>query len=205
MGCSLNWGVARRLICQFRSLHPEVELVVEDGDEIALADGLNAGRLNVVIAPDAARRRGWRSVVLGSERLFVVLPESHRLCASNEVQPNELKGERLLFSGHASGDLAFRKVIAELLDGQSDGFRHYPVQRDTLIDLVALGFGTTICPGGVFGAFYPKVVLRPINSDLARLTYCLFWPESHHHPAIPILQDLANAAFISQAMTATSQ
>jgi DNA-binding transcriptional LysR family regulator len=104
LACSLNRGTARRLIGDFNQAHPEIELIVEDGDELTLAHRLKNHIIDLAIAPDGTHRRGWRSLPLWRERLIAVLPERHRLCASNEVRPEDLRDEPILLTGDGSGD-----------------------------------------------------------------------------------------------------
>jgi DNA-binding transcriptional LysR family regulator len=183
LGCSLNWGAARRLVGEFRKTHPDIDLIIEDGDEITLAERLNGRQIDLAIAPEGARRRGWHTLSLEKERLIAVLPEGHGLCAANEINPSDLLAEPILMSGDSSGDRAFRRAVVEALGGHP-AFRHCAVQRDTLFDLVALGFGVTVSAGGAFGAFYPGVCLRPICSKASEIGFNLFWRADNEKPAL---------------------
>jgi DNA-binding transcriptional LysR family regulator len=177
--CSLHWGSARKLLAAFREAYPDVELVVEDLLEGDLAADFGARRIDIAIAPDNAAQNGWRAVALWRERLIAALPETSLLAKGNEVSPKELRGETLLFAGDVSGQKALQRAIVGALGGHPAAVMHYPVARDTLFDLVALGIGVTVCSGATTGAFYPGVCFRPIDSDNAEIGYSLMWTQAH--------------------------
>jgi DNA-binding transcriptional LysR family regulator len=190
LACPLHWGAARRLVRDFRQARPDIELIVEDGDEGGLSERLEAGRIDLIIGPDGLGRRGWRMLPLERERLIAVLPEAHHLCSGNEVQPADLLAQPILLAGRRVGSRAFRHAVVEAL-GRHPTFKHHAVQRDTLFDLIALGFGVTVSVGGAFGAFYPGVVLRQICSKAGAMGFSLLWLENADKPAL--------SAFLSAA------
>lgn len=183
LACSLNWGTARRLVGDFRRTHPEIELIIEDGDELALAEGLKTKRIDLAIAPDGAHRRGWRALPLWRERLIAVMPEGHRLGAANEVRSEDLRDEPILLTGDGAGDPALRRAIGQALGGHAV-FEHRLVQRDTLFDLVGMGFGVTITAGAALGAFHPGVCLRPICGPVSDIGFSLFWEDGNDKTAL---------------------
>lgn len=189
--CSLHGGAARRLLSTFRTAHPDVDLVVEDLDDVSLREELEGRRIDAAIAPERCSRRDWHRTPLWRERLVAVLPERHPLAADNAVAPDALRGEILLLAGDGSGDRALQKAIAEALGGPPASFLHYPVERDTLFDLVALGLGVTVCPGGTLGAFYPGVCLRPIISSTAMIGYDLMWRVDARNDALADFREVA--------------
>jgi DNA-binding transcriptional LysR family regulator len=172
--CALNGDAGRRLLSVFRSRHPGVDLVIEDVDEVSLEAGLSDGTIDLVIAPTGAARGRWRATPLWRERLIAVLPQDHPLAAEAVVAPIELRHTAILLAGHKTGDRALQKAISRGLGGRPNGLMHYPVQRDTLFDLVALGFGVTISSQAALGAVYPGVCLRPIAGDAAQIGYDLY-------------------------------
>jgi DNA-binding transcriptional LysR family regulator len=176
--CSLHWGSARKLLTAFHEAHPDVELVIEDLLEGDLAQTFEAHRIDVAIAPGNAAQRGWRTLPLWRERLIAALPETSLLARDNEISPKDLRGETLLLAGDVSDQKAFKRAVIGALGGHPIAVMHYPVERDTLLDLVAIGVGVTVCPGATTGAFHPGVCFRPIDSDKAQIAYSLLWTQA---------------------------
>lgn len=195
--CSLHGGSARKLLAAFRAAHPDVDLVIEDLDDVSVRAELDGKHIDAAIAPDRAAKRDWRRASLWRERLLAVVPEGHALAADNAVAPAELRGEIILLAGDGAGDKALQRAIAEALGGPPAGFLHYPVERDTLFDLVALGLGVTVSSGATLGAFYPGVCLRPIDSPTAAIAYSLVWRADAGNDALADLVTLAET-FVHQ-------
>jgi DNA-binding transcriptional LysR family regulator len=189
--CSLHWGAARRLLAAFHQAHPDVELVVEDLQESDLAGTLGDNRIDVAIAPDNAVQDGWHGLPLWRERLIAALPETSPLAQGNEVAPAALRAETVLLAGDVAGHRAFNRAVIVALEGHPASVMHYPVERDTLFDLVALGVGVTVCPGATTGAFYPGVCFRPIDSEHAQIAYSLTWTQTQ--PGEPLKAFIALA------------
>ena len=183
LACALNWGPPRRLSGGFRLQSPKVELVLEDLDEVELDTRLDRRGIDLAIAPYGACAQRWRSAPLWSEPLMVLMAEKHPLAADNAVDPAALRAEPLLLAGSGSGDRALQKTIIEAL-GAPPRFVHYAVQRDNLIDLVALGFGVTLAGASALGAFYPGICARPLEGDGAWLTFCGYWSAENEPPAL---------------------
>lgn len=192
VGCSLNWGPLRRQIGKFRTLAPEIDLIVEDLDDQGLAERVGGRGVDLAVALHGAGARGWRSAPLWSEPLMVFMAEGHPLAAENAVQPSQLRETHLLMAGNGSGDRALQQAIMQALGGPPN-FLHYAVQRDNLLDLVSLGFGVTLAGGSALGAFYPGVCARPLESDAGWLSYCGFWAAENERPALRRFLELRDA------------
>lgn len=175
LACPLNCGEGRRLLSRLHAGHPRVALSLTDGDELELAEALEHDRLDAIIAPDAAARRRWRSIPLWTEPLMLVLREGHPLAANGAPAASAVRGEPLILAGNGDGDRAFRRAVFDALGGRPAEVTHHAVQRDTLLDLVALGLGVTVTPAGLLGAYYPGVTARPLRDERAQITFSLMW------------------------------
>lgn len=106
----------------------------------------------------------------------VILPDGHPLTQMNTLDLAVLCQEPMLLSGNGSGDRAFRHAVFQAIGGMPGLVSHHDVQRDTLLDLVAIGLGVTVIPEGFLGAYYPGVTARRLPSNATRITYSLMWP-----------------------------
>ena len=67
--------------------------------------------------------------------------------------------------------------------------------RDSLMNLVGLGFGVALVEGGALGTFYPGVVYRPIASPWTVLPFYAVWRPSRDNLELgPFLSAARDAA-----------
>lgn len=198
VACSLNWGPLRGLIGRYRARRPEVDLLIEDLDEVGLAERIPGRSVDLAVALHDAGAPGWRSTPLWNEPLMAFMAEGHPLAACNSVPSAALRATPILMAGNGAGDRALQRAIIAALGGPPT-FLHYAVQRDNLIDLTARGFGVTIAGGSALGAFYPGVCARPLESDAAWLCYCAFWSPENERPALRRFLDAARGGEVGGA------
>lgn len=190
---SLSGGEGRRLIARIIAARSAPGLNVRDGDEIVLATGLERGAFDVIIAPDGVLRRGWCSLPLFSAPLAAVLRIGHPLADGAAVSAAALRSETLLLAGDGVGDRAFRRTVFQALDGMPARVVHHDVQRDTLLELVAVGLGVTVLPRHSQSECFPGVMTRPVKGEHVRLTYALMWREADGESAVrSLLRGLAD-------------
>ena len=102
-----------------------------------------------------------------------------------------LAAETLLLAGDLSSQKAFQRAVMGALGGHPAAVMHYPVERDTLFDLVAIGVGVTVCEGATTGAFYPGVCFKPIDRDQAQIDNSLMWTQAQPSDALSAFIALA--------------
>jgi DNA-binding transcriptional LysR family regulator len=203
VACSLPRASAQRLLAAFREARPGVDLVLHDLPETDLADQFARGGIDVAIAPDRAAEAGWKTLPLAREQLVAALPDTSPLARAAVVTPQDLRHETLLLAGDETGHQAFHRAVAAALGGSPAAVAYHPVERDTLLDLVAMGVGITLCPSSLAGAAHPGVCFRPIVGDAAEIGYSLMWPAGAPNPPrdlfVALAEDLAKAATHGQA------
>jgi DNA-binding transcriptional LysR family regulator len=69
----------------------------------------------------------------------------------------------------------------------------YGVGRETLMHLVALGFGISIISEAGIATCYPGVVFRPLATDQDMLPYSAVWLPGNDNPALRRLLSLARS------------
>jgi len=101
--------------------------------------------------------------------VFVVLPDTHALCAKDAIAWEDLQDETFILSrlgrGFAIHDYVIQRLTA--LEHRPN-VRQSPVARDTLIHMVALGQGISLTSEVTIATTFPHVAFRPIagNSDV---------------------------------------
>lgn len=184
LGCSLHLGQAGGLIAEFHNACPDVELTLADVDEAHAGDRLRGEDLDAAILLGGQAPSGLRSASLWREPLIVALPVNHPLATAEAIDAETLRREVLLMVGDARSDASLERMIARALGGPPAAILRHEVEHDTLLDLVALGFGITIAVGSTASAAHPGVCFRPIADARAEPAYGLFWKPGARNPAL---------------------
>jgi DNA-binding transcriptional LysR family regulator len=195
--CPINAGAPHRLVAAFHTGHPQVDLVVEDLGEADLAKALESRRIDVALALETIGDPSWCRLPLWRERLCAVVADTHCLAGRAEITRSELRGQSILLAAAgASGD-AMEAAITAALDGAPAAFIHCAVQRDTLLDLVALDAGIALVGADSLGAPPPGISVIPLENAAPPLSYAAVW--------LPDNRKAALNAFIDESYAASDQ
>lgn len=98
VGCfgSLAPTVLARLTQIFTQQHPDVRIVHTVDSTDVLVDGLQAGRLDLIISYKLHADPALATIPLYETRMHVVLPADHRLAAQRTVDAHELEPEPMV-------------------------------------------------------------------------------------------------------------
>jgi LysR family transcriptional regulator, hydrogen peroxide-inducible genes activator len=140
---------------------------------------LSAQKLDAaIIATDLRPGTDLTEVPLYTEPFLAALPENHALAGKNRVSAKELAQDLLaLAEGNCLADQALtacgkRRGRPGSRPGSRLGSRQGPFQAsslDTLVNLVAAGYGTTLIPGLAAETFRGRnIILRPISERVSR-------------------------------------
>ncbi|MEO3754195.1 LysR family transcriptional regulator [Streptomyces sp. B6B3] len=146
------------LIREFRTDHPRVRFALVQSYGEDMIERMRQGELDLCLtspipdAPDLVTRR------LGEQRLFLAVPDGHRLAGRRRVRLDEAADDAFVTLEPGYG---LRRLTAELCE--EAGFRPRIAfegqEPETLRGLVAAGFGVALLP--------PPTVPRPGVTDLA--------------------------------------
>ena len=159
---SASYTVLPEAVRAFRQRRPRIELVLTpltSGEQLEelLDEGLDLG-----LVRDPGEVPGLQLELLGTEDLVAVLPETHPLAHSAEVDPAALEGEPMILFPYRlmPGFIARILGLFEPL-----GMRPHVVQRaihqETVLGLVAAGLGISVLPESVGRFQMPGVTTRP--------------------------------------------
>lgn len=98
LGCTPSSGEALLppLLAAFRARFPAIAVTVTLAPIEALLQWLDAQEAQIVLVEEAQRRRGWESLLLGSERLALIAPRGHALLQQEQVPPGMLRDQPLV-------------------------------------------------------------------------------------------------------------
>jgi DNA-binding transcriptional LysR family regulator len=190
---SMATGFLRDLIQTYRSRHPKIAIQVL---ERASADNMEAvlkRQLDVALVLGTGQASGCESLRLWSERLFVVLPEDHALSARKELAWTELRNEQWIVRQSVNPQL-LERITTRLTDTRNNpSVQRLDVGRETLMNLVSVGFGISLTSEAAIATPFPKVVFRPIAGDDELLHFNAVWLPHNDNPALRRFLALARA------------
>ncbi len=180
---SLSCGRLRAVLRGYRAAAPRVELQVAALSREMVAHRVKAGALDIGVVCEGAGSPALRSEPLWREALFVVLPAAPPLARDNAIDPAKLTGQTLLTSRL---DLGGAELLLEAALADIPLLAILPMEadRETLFNLVSLGFGLAMTSASALGAYYPGVVYRPLFGCEFAIPYTALWRGDNAKPAV---------------------
>jgi DNA-binding transcriptional LysR family regulator len=189
---SIATGFLRELIQSFRQQHAEIALQISEvafREHVAL---IRKGHLDVAfvmglpVVPNCETARFW------TERLFVVLPEGHTLCAREEIEWKAFRDDQFILRESDPGPAIQDYVIKRLAHlGHRPSVQSFDVGRETAIHLVALGLGVSLTSEATTASSFPGVEFRPIAGATDVIPFSGVWSPKNDNPAFRRFLSLA--------------
>lgn len=156
-----------RALRDFRCTHPAVAFTLQEATTHEQVQALEAGRADIgFMRAPGATTPSLRFETLLSEPIHVALPQAHPLAGDAVVALAALKDEPFVASPRRLGQ-GFHDQLIQLC--QSAGFVPRVAQEarqlQTVVALVAAGFGVALLPASLAQAAGADVVFRPIAAD----------------------------------------
>ena len=184
---SLSAGNLRATLMDYSQRFPEIALNVIESSRARLVTALRNGNIDVAIVTGDGSLPHSKSVQLWSERILVVLPESHRLATNETVRWTDLKGETLLLSQRDPGP-EIQDLLTARLVSQSDrpNVVRHDVSRESIKSLVGAGFGIGLTLEASLGATFTGVVHREARDGTGpvRIEHSANWRNDNDNPAL---------------------
>ncbi|MDW5318185.1 LysR family transcriptional regulator [Rhizobium sp. PL01] len=191
---SLTSGFLHQILRQYRAKHADVRVSLHEGTTQENFHRLATGSLDVIFVTGDPVLPGYRSAKLGSECVFVALPSSHPLAVRNEVTWEEIRDENFIVSTGGPGPEIRDYLIKRLAAfGFSPKIDPQEVGRESVMNLVAIGYGLTLASTSALGAEIVGVVFRPIAGNDDILTCSAVWSSSNINTALKCLLAVAKA------------
>ncbi|WP_052368348.1 LysR family transcriptional regulator [Algiphilus aromaticivorans] len=166
------YGPLLARLASFQQDKPEVSVLLSEQTLVDQLAGLHAGKLDVGIAIEVQGIEPLLAVPLWDEALSVCLPRRHPLARSEEaLSPEGILREPMVgFPSERAPGL--QKKIARALATEPDRLRfaQVAVQMQTIIGLVAAGYGLSIVPASMRNLGRSEVVYRDIAGSRERAT-----------------------------------
>jgi DNA-binding transcriptional LysR family regulator len=189
---SMAAGFLRELLQAYSERHPDVVIQFVEGASPEHISLVRKRRLDVAFVADASETTDCDVAPLWNERLFVVLPDGHSLCARKAVEWEALRNEHFIIRQSKCGRALCERVIKRLSDGaRRPSMQKVDVGREALMHLVAMGRGVSLTSEATVAISFPKVVFRPITGGDDTLQFSAVWMASNGNPALRRFVSLA--------------
>ncbi len=191
---SLSAGFVRELLRTYRETHPVIAIDIVEGSASEHLARISERLLDIAFVTGTPTVPHCDTAVLWEARVFAVLPERHRLADEDKLGWEAMKDEHFIVSRDAPGPEIHDFVVRRVADfGHSPSVERYGVGRETLMHLVALGFGISFISEAGTAACYPEVVFRPLTTAEDVLPYSAVWLPGNDNPAFRRFLSLARS------------
>lgn len=188
---SIAGGLLHELIRTFCERHPDVALRIS---EVASREHLTLicnGSLDIAFVVGTPTVPNCEVEQLWTERLFIVLPPGHALCAHEQVEWGALRDEHFILRQYDSSAAIQDYVIRRPSDlGHHSSSQRYNVGRETSLHLVALGLGVSLTSEATVADRLSNVEIRPIT-DNEMISFSGVWSPKNANPAFRRFLSLA--------------
>lgn len=184
---SLAAGNLRALILDFRNRFPQVELGTAERSKARLVTALRNGVVDVQIVPGETLLLDCKNVQLWSERVFVALPNEHRLAEQSVIYWTDLRDETLLLGKH-DPDLGLENVLNAKLLAESNRpkIERHDVGRSAIKNLIRMGLGLCLVLESDTGEDLKGLTYRELRDGTgpSRIGFSAAWREDNENPAL---------------------
>lgn len=192
------------ILREFRSGYPDVELVLRELPTVAQLNAIARGELDlgVIRGPIAQVDADpeLRLMTIQRENLVAALPADHPLATRKRVRPENLRGETFvilerrdspgLFAGLAFAMREVGGVPEDVLEVS---------EMQTIISLVAGGFGVSLVPASVGQVDRSGVAFRQLIGPMPTIELSLTWRALGDSPVRDAFIEVARPANMARA------
>lgn len=161
---------------------PDVALRLFEASDDDMRSALFERHIDAAFVTKQARWPGTSTIHACRERLVVALPYGHPLSACEMVTWTQLRREPILTQEWV-GSHATREFFASLL-GTDVRFFGHSASKQSILALVAAGFGITLATASQSEVSFPGVVYRPVGESNAFVDVELSWLPEAENPIL---------------------
>jgi DNA-binding transcriptional LysR family regulator len=170
------------LLAAWREQHPDVVLTLHELNDNELSAALAERTLDAALVTTHTLRRGANTIPVYREPLVAALPHGHILASYDSLTWTLLRDQTLLIQGWDDSHSAHAFYASFL--GEGVRFSSHPASKQSIMALVATGFGITLAAKSQSEVTFPGVVYKPILEDDAWLQVELAWRPTSEDAAV---------------------
>nr|WP_246368472.1 LysR family transcriptional regulator [Aurantimonas endophytica] len=189
---SLGNGFLADLLAAYRQRFPAIEMTFQEATSQMTASALLNGRIDIAFMPGNPQLPGCRTERLWDEKIYFAVASSHRAASLDAIKWDDVKCETFLAKADAAGPEIEHYLMRHL---SGTGFRpRVSVQHvgcDSLLSMVAQGFGITLATKATVGTAHPGVHYVPMASSENTVSFSAVWPDANQNPALKFLLEMS--------------
>ncbi|ATZ09990.1 LysR family transcriptional regulator [Erwinia amylovora] len=175
-----------RLLHRFQHRFPAIKLLPREENMAALMHDLQEGLLDAAfVRLPCESSKAFNLKVIASEKMALVLPADHRLCATPCLSLAQLQDDPLIMFPRKVAPSLYEVIISACLRAgfQPERFQQSP-QISSAISMVAAGFGISIVPDSLRSIKLPGVSFHQIEDAALGSDIALAWRRWDRSPAV---------------------
>lgn len=183
---SITAGNLRSSIFGFLNQYPKIEMRGVEEERHRLLAKLDTGNLDLLVISGSAEHADTNNLSLWSERMFVALPQEHRLAERDRVYWHDLHGETFLAPKTTADDIKSMVLTRLTQSGMEPAVLVTDVSRETVLGAVGAGRAITLVSAGSIGMKIDNVAFRPLFDGTGPhlLNFSAYWRTDNRNPAL---------------------
>jgi len=182
------------ILMPLKKQHAQMKLVLSEELTDSLLERLRNHEIDAALLATAVEEPGLASIALFEEPFWIAYPRKHPFYTKDNITRKDLEHENLLLlaEGHCLADQAMEVCHLKERSTQGDMADLRAASLETLIQLVAAGFGTTLVPALAMRGSWTTgsgVVAQPLDLPHASRRVSLVY--RHSFPRIAALEAFA--------------
>ncbi|HTZ59406.1 MAG TPA: LysR substrate-binding domain-containing protein [Acidobacteriaceae bacterium] len=195
------------IIKEFRSRFPEVQVALVEMAPLMQHQALQAGTIDIgftrALGPQATALRSEHFL---TERLYAVLPKTHRMAKKRQIAMRDLADERFVLNDRQYSAPVFDKIITLCTEaGFSPRISATGTVSSGVLALVEAGAGVAILPGGSRRLSSDELVFVPLADRTAFVDLVIAWSPAHDSRVVQSFLDLVRKKRKKPATSAVAQ
>lgn len=189
---SLTTGFLRSVLRRFREAYPDVRVRIHESTSEASLRRLALGELDVSFVIGRPELSGHASAALWIERVHVMLPKGHELSRHEAIRWADVRREPFIVSEGGPGPETQDYLVKRLyVPGFRPSIEVHQVGSESLMNLVAMGYGLTLTGSSSIRPDAAGVVFRPVAGEKELVSLSAVWSPSNSNPALRLFLSLA--------------
>jgi DNA-binding transcriptional LysR family regulator len=172
----------RDLLVRWRQSHPDTELMFSEHPDDELCNAVRDRHLDAAFIAEQALTSDLVCEPMYSERLTIAVPSHSPLSQQTSTSWAALRQEPVLVQDWPQSHIK-RAFYGELF-GHGTRFQPHAVSKQSILALVAAGFGITLSTESQANAGFPGVTFILVGEENATINIVLAWPPQREDPAI---------------------
>lgn len=196
-------GFLADLLARHRKKHPDITIEIAEGTARDTIGLVRTRQLDIAFVAGTPELPDCHSRCIWHERLFAVLPANHPLAERKSVAWSDLTCETFLVRPGGTGPQVYEHIVQRLAGRwtATPSILRCDVGRDTLMQMIAQGFGISIASEATALVDTPGAVFRPFHDEPEPIPFSAVWSPHNQSPMLRNLLDLAR----KMGRAATSQ